>query len=98
MRQSATAFMEAGGKHAHFLTHLLGVSAASVAGTSYVRGIQEEVVHLKTEIERSKEEARLRINAARAEAIKETSDKFLMYGYAAEYRAFQEKALGKKDG
>ena len=37
-----------------------------------------------------------KIAQARAEAIQQTNDKFFMYGYAAEYQAFQNKALGKK--
>ena len=113
MRRSANAFMEAGNKHAHFATLLLGASAALVAGAaagaSYVKGMQAKLVILEAELQRSREEARLRVEHARQEArlgiaaatalaVKETSDKFLLYGYAEEYRAFQEKALGKKNG
>ena len=93
--------MEAGGTHAHFLYLLFGVTAAvvagAVAGACYVRGLQDKVVFLEAEIQWSRDEAGDRIERARAEAIQQTSDKFLMYGYAAEYKAFQEKALGKKE-
>ena len=97
IRRSATAFMEAGGTHAHFLYLLFGVTAAVVAGACYVRGLQDKLVFLEAEIQRSRDEARDRIERARAEAIQQTRDKFLMYGYAAEHKAFQEKALGKKE-
>ena len=107
MRRSATAFMEAGGKHAYFLTLLLGISAALVAGASYVRGMQGKVVHLEAEIQRSKEEARLRIEHARDEArlgieaatavaVKETSDKFCCMGMQKNTGPFRIRPLARK--
>lgn len=39
---------------------------------------------------------RAQLAQARAEAILETNEKFLMYGYAEEYKRYQEKALGIK--
>ncbi|DBA89012.1 TPA: hypothetical protein ACH3X2_000228 [Trebouxia sp. C0005] len=62
---------------------------------------QREV--LETDIKAQREVFEARIEAARAEAkeqkadaIQKCNEKFLTYGYAAEYRAFQQKALEKQ--
>lgn len=59
--------------------------------------------NLQAELQAEAVKARAEVKAARAQAIADTSKaiadtskQFLQYGYAEEYRRFQEKALGAK--
>lgn len=92
-------FMRWGQRNAQFL----GVILAS-AGTIYFLGsrvqkLQDQRDHFETKLQGIQPQiqaARAETKTARAEAIQQCNDKFLMYGYAAEYQALQKKALGEK--
>jgi hypothetical protein len=51
----------------------------------------------RTQVEALKETLQAEVGRARAEAIQETSEKFLMYGYAEEYAKFQKETLASKN-
>ena len=51
-----------------------------------------EVVEEKLKADREVVEEK--VKAAKAEGAKETADRFLMFGYAAEYEKYQEKVKG----
>ena len=86
-----------GGRHAQFLGVLGIVASTSLAGIFYLGtkiqhwSSQNEMI--RTEMGKEVAVLRSEVDKARAEAIKETSDRFLMYGYAEEFR---KKALGDK--
>ena len=86
---------------------LLGVGLAIVGAISYVGGkyqqLQDQRHLLEQDIKTQREVFEARIEAARAEAkeqkadaIQKCNEKFLTYGYAAEYKAFRERALGEQ--
>ena len=63
----------------------------------------KEVETLRAQVEKEAatrqaqvETANARVAQARAEAIQTTSDRFLLYGYAEEFKRYQNKALGEK--
>ena len=77
---------------------LLGVGLAILGSTLYAGGkiqqLQDQRQLLQKDIDSQREVLQARIEAARAEAkeqkaqaIQQCNDKFLTYGYAAEYKA-----------
>ena len=57
-------------------------------GIHYQRELLEKGIHDQRELLEKE------VQLARAEAIQMCNEKFLMYGYAAEYQALQQKTLG----
>jgi hypothetical protein len=98
---SSTRFMEFGRNNAQFAGVGIVVLGVLISGVSYVGQIKNELNTqqkvFETKIAADKETLEAKIAAARSDAIKETSDKFLMYGYAAEYQRLQDKTQPKKD-
>ena len=74
------------------------LSGAWYLGTTFTQiRAQDTQIHAQEKVIAAQEKTlEAKIAQARAEAIQQTNDKFLMYGYAAEYQVFQNKALGKK--
>lgn len=58
--------------------------------------LQDQRKLLEKGINDQREVCAARIEAARAEAIQQCNEKFLMYGYAAEYKALQHRTLGER--
>ena len=65
--------------------------------------LEKEAATLRAQVEKEAatrqaqvETANARVAQARAEAIQTTSDRFLLYGYAEEFKRYQNKALGEK--
>ena len=50
----------------------------------------------KERIEKTREVAEVKIKGARAKATEQCTDKFLMYGFAAEYEARRHNTQGRK--
>jgi hypothetical protein len=59
--------------------------------------LEAEAELRRTQVEALKETLQAQVGRARAEAIQETSEKFLMYGYAEEYAKFQKITLASKN-
>lgn len=95
IRESGRDFLRFGRSNSQFI----GTALVIISGIWYLSGTfsklrsdlsaQEKIMN--TRIEAAEE----KIKIARLEAIKECNDKFLIYGYAAEYQKYQHKALGK---
>jgi hypothetical protein len=100
-RQSARTFLSSGGKHAQFIVVVLTLVAFGTGGAfalgSRLRSLEAEAELRRTQVEAMKETLRAEVGRARAEAIQETSEKFLMYGYAEEYAKFQKKNPGQQE-
>ncbi len=67
------------------------------------KGINDQRELLEKGINDQREVFEARLEAARAEAkeqkaeaIQQCNEKFLMYGYAAEYKALQQRTLGER--
>ncbi|DBB00525.1 TPA: hypothetical protein ACH3X3_002224 [Trebouxia sp. C0006] len=100
---SRSQFMQWGHRNAQFL----GVGLAILGSTLYAGGkfqqLQDQRLLLQKDINSQRAVFEARIEAARAEAkeqkaqaIQQCNEKFLAYGYAAEYKALQQKTLGER--
>jgi hypothetical protein len=104
-RQSARTFLSSGGKHAQFIGVVLTLVAFGTGGAfalgsrfkSLKAATSAEAELRRTQVEALKATLRAEVGRARAEAIQETSEEFLMYGYAEEYAKFQKKTLASKN-
>ena len=85
-RPSRAVFRRAGHRSQHFLSRHFYLGTKIQHWSS-----QNEMI--RTEMGKEVAVLRSEVDKARAEAVKETSDRFLMYGYAEEFR---KKALGDK--
>ena len=94
-RGSANRFMSFGSKHGQFL----GVLAVAAGSLFYLAGRYVELTAKNDELTlklNSLEKLTVeKVARARAEASDETSQLFLMYGYAEEYKRYQEKVSEK---
>ena len=75
---------------------LLGVGLAIVGAILYVGGKFQQLQNQREVFEARIEAVRAEAKQQKAEAIQKCNEKFSMYGYAAVYKAFQEKSLGKQ--
>lgn len=100
---SRSQFMQWGHKNAQFL----GVGLAILGSTLYAGGkfqqlqdqrklLQKDIDSQREIFDSQREVLEARIEAARAQAIQQCNEKFLTYGYAAEYKALQQKTLGER--
>ena len=92
LRASGRRFMSWGRSNAQ----LLGVGFVLGGAIYYVGGAIRELQTQRELYETKLEKQEEKVARARAEAFQQCNEKFLLYGYAAEYQAFQQKALGKK--
>ena len=74
----------------------LAVGLAFVGSISYVGGKYQQLQDQRELLEAKLEAARAEAKQQKAEAIQQCNEKFLHYGYAAEYKAFQQKTLGER--
>ena len=104
---SRSQFMQWGQRNAQLLA--VGLAGfIAIAGPIYFVGgkiqqLQDQREMLENGLNNQREVFEARIEAARAkakeqkaEAIQQCNEKFLTYGYAAEYKAFQQRALGEQ--
>lgn len=89
---SSKRFARWGRSNAQFV----GVVLAAAGSIYYVGNKVRELQAQREQLEIKLQAVQPQIQAARAEAIQQCNDKFLMYGYAAEYQAFQKKTFGEK--
>ena len=62
-----------------------------------VRQVEREVRQVEREISQAQQQAlQAQVAQARAEAIQDTIDKFLIYGYAEEYSKFSKETLAAR--
>ena len=96
LQASRSRFMHWERENAQFLA----VGLAFVGSTLYAGGkyqqLQDQRELLEKGINDQREIFEAKLEAARAQAIQQCNDKFLLYGYAAEYKAFQQKTLGER--
>ncbi|CAL8470028.1 g9570 [Coccomyxa elongata] len=100
--KSTRAFMRWGGQHAQFLG-VVGVMAGALVllGTKITQWAGEarnvrivlgkDIELLRNQIRMEAEVANARVAQARAEAIKQTTDSFLRYGYVEEYKMISKE-------
>lgn len=104
IRESGRDFLRFGRSNSQFI----GTALVIISGIWYLSGTfsklrsdlsaQDKIISAQEKIMNTRiEAAEEKIKTARLEAIKECNDKFLIYGYAAEYQKYQHKALGKND-
>ena len=95
-RVSRSRFMEWGRDNAQFLA----VGLAFVGSILYTGGKYQQLHDQRELLEKGINDQReifeAKIEAARAEAIQQCNEKFLLYGYAAEYKALQQRTLGER--
>ncbi|KAL3142475.1 hypothetical protein ABBQ38_002803 [Trebouxia sp. C0009 RCD-2024] len=84
--------MQWGQRNAQFLA----VGFAIVGSISYVAGKFQQLQDQREVFEARIEAARAEAKNQKAEAIQKCNEKFLTYDYAAEYKAFQQRALGEQ--
>lgn len=89
---SSSRFMHWGRENAQFLA----VGLAFVASISYVGGRYQQLQDQREVFEARIEAARAEAKQQKAEAIQQCNEKFLLYGYADEYRALQQMTLGER--
>ena len=56
--------------------------------------VEEKVKAAEEKVKAAREVVEEKVKAAKADGAKETADRFLMFGYAAEYEKFQKKVEG----
>lgn len=88
--------MHWGRNNAQFLAVALAGFVA-IAGPIYFVGgkmqqLQDQRELLEKSIKDQREVFDAKLEAARAQAIQQCNEKFLTYGYAAEYKALQQRA------
>ena len=86
--------MRFGRTNAQFLTVSLGLLGLFGSAIWSVGGLVHEVRQQREIYDTKTAAVDDRIAAARAEAIQQCNEKFLTYGYAAEYKKLREKTLG----
>ena len=96
LKRSAQAFLRWGGQHAQFLGVIGVITGGLVLGGTKIQHWRDEARTTRRELEAKIEVLEGRISLARAEASKETAERFLLFGYADEYARYQQKALGDK--
>ena len=107
LQASRSRFMHWGRENAQFLAvGLAFVGSILYAGGKYQQlqhqrellelGIHDQRELLEKGINDQREIFEAKLEAARAQAIQQCNEKFLLYGYAAEYKAFQQKTLGER--
>ena len=92
LQVSRSLFMDWGRANAQFLA----VALAFVGLISYVGGKVQQLQDQREILEARLEAARAEAKQQKAEAIQQCNEKFLLYGYAAEYKALQQRTLGKR--
>ena len=93
---SRSQFMQWGQRNAQFLA--VGLAGfVAIAGPIYFVGGKIQQLQDQREVFEARIEAvRAEAKEQKAEAIQQCNEKFLAYGYAAEYKALQQKTLGER--
>lgn len=95
IRESSKDFLRFGRSNAQFIsTIFIAITSIWYLSKTYSK-LRSDVSAQEKIMKAQIEAAEAKIKTARAEAIQECNDKFLMYGYAAEYQKYQQKALGQ---
>ncbi len=92
LEASRNKFARWGRSNAQFLA----VGLAFLGSISYLAGKFQQLQDQREVYEAKLQAARAEATQQKAEAIQQCNEKFLMYGYAAEYKAFQQKTLGER--